>query len=70
MTPRATHRDPLCEQALRTNRELRARVNELERRLTRNSGRAVRAKLTAAEIELRERDESPWVFLPWRGYVS
>lgn len=65
---RTTLRDPLCEEALRTNRELRLRVDELERREKRRG--SVRAKLAAAEIELRERDASPWVFLPWRGYVS
>lgn len=63
-------RDPLCEEALRTNRELRARVSELERRLAPTRGQSFKARLTAAERELRQRDESPWVFLPWKGYVS
>lgn len=65
---RSTLRDPLCEEALRTNRELRERVAELERR--EKSKGSVRAKLTVAEAELRELRRSPWTHLPWKGYVS
>lgn len=68
-------RAPLCDAALATNRELQARVNELEQRLLgrehRTAGsRSLRLRLTAAERELRQRDEGPWAFLPWRGYAS
>jgi hypothetical protein len=73
--PRTTQRDPLCVEALRTNRELRDRVNVLERRLLgqvdrRSGGPSLGARLTEAETQIREMQESPWTYLPWRGYVS
>lgn len=74
----STPRDPLCEEALRTNRELRERVELLERRLIGSGGDvgrdrrkgSMRAQLTALEREVRECKASPWTYLPWRGYVS
>jgi hypothetical protein len=60
------NRDPLCVEALRTNRLLRARVAELERanveRLQRERDEA-RAEADAARLYV-------WQRLPWKGYVS
>jgi hypothetical protein len=56
-------RAPLCEQALATNRELRAEIVKLR-------ATPARRRIAALERELRERDASPWAFLPWKGYVS
>jgi len=53
----------LCEQALATNRELRAEIVKLR-------ATPARRRIAALERELRERDASPWAFLPWKGYVS
>lgn len=68
MTP--CERRPLCDAALTTNRELAARVSELETRIKRTGGNKIKARLTACEVELRERDASPWVYLPWKGFVT
>ena len=71
------YRAPLCEQALATNRELRERNADLEKRLLASlpDGRARqdRLDLLAAESELRALRARPfvrWALLPWRGFVS
>jgi hypothetical protein len=61
-----TDRDPLCDEALRTNRVLRARIAELERgdvaRLNRDRDEAW-AEADAARLYV-------WQRLPWKGYAS
>lgn len=70
----STPRDPLCEQALRTNRELRERVEALEsgaavREIERDLAKA-RHLIGIQRAQIRDLRRSPWVYLPWRGYVS
>jgi hypothetical protein len=66
-------RDPLCVEALATNRLLRERIVELELR----AAGGYRAELTRMEGErdaaLAEADAARiylWQRLPWRGYAS